>query len=552
MAENEEDSLQTNKIHRIFSFEDLYKPLNNLKDTSNKTDKIENINLINKEISINMSHKYQYMHEKKLTLNSKKKLAIRLILLFLILIFIPFQSIVSNSLTSVEKKYLFNHIDDLVSYETLSDNSPINIFNIFNFMLNKDFISGISCILYIVFHPFIALKLIYSVCIILYIIIIFKCFYQSKRPLWEEDIGDNSENHIIKCETSFGNPSAYIFIIHFYFLYSIFCIKEFYKKNKNIQIILKIILFLIYIGLIIFGYIYVLLYKLNYLHEMIFTNVLTMAIICLLIDLDKKYERKFFNATKTIFKVRKNKMKSFIFCFGLTFLSILLYNFISPKDSLFSVEQKLSSNTSTCSQNQKEELGLKSTFNNIPYIFCMMGAFWGACLAIENNPGIWWYQPLIIDENKLTKIDEVNSKNIKEKINCLEILLLILKSVVITIVFLLLSFGFYKLPYITFEFNFFISCIKYFSINFICMGIMPIIFGFFRINKKIEEINVNLNEDNLIYQIQDSKKKKKDKNLFSTTLFVDYYEKARYPLLNMKIKLDENTSEMLSSFSNMD
>jgi len=46
-----------------------------------------------------------------------------------------------------------------------------------------------------------------------------KCFYQSKRPLWEEGIGGIDENDIIQCETSFSNPSASIFIIHFYFNY---------------------------------------------------------------------------------------------------------------------------------------------------------------------------------------------------------------------------------------------------------------------------------------------------------------------------------------------
>jgi len=555
--ENENESLQTNKIHRIFSFEDLYKPINNLQglQPSDKSDKIEDLNLI--ENNDNFTNKqndkqHLYMYEKKLTSNSKRKLTIRLSLLFLIIIFISFQIIASNSLTSVEKKQLFKNIENLVSYEKLSDNSPTNIFYIFTILLNKDFISGISCVLYIIFHPFIALKLIYSVCIIFYIIIISKCFYQSRRPFWEEDIGNNDENDIIKCETSFSNPSISIFIIHFYFLYSIFCIKEFYKKNKNMITILKIILFLIFIALVVFEYIFLLLYKLNYLHEMVFTTVLTLVLICLLMDFNKKFERKFFNSTKTIFKVRKNKIKSFVFCFGLTFMSILLYNFISLKKSLLSVEQKLAFNN-VCSQNQKEELGLKSTFNDIPYIFCMMGAFWGACLANENNPGIWWYQPLIIDENELSKIDIVNYKIIGDKTNILEILLLIFKSLFIAIVFLLIWYGFYKIPYITFEFNFLINCVKYFCINFICTGIMPIIFGFFKINKKLEKINIkHNNEDNLIYLYNDFKKnkKKKNKNLFSTTLFVDYYEKARYPILQIKINMKDNINESLSNISN--
>ena len=171
----ENDTLQSNKIERVFSFEDLYKPVNRLRnfESSNSLDKFANLDLIetspiDDSNASKKKDKPYYMYEKKLTTNSKQKLTIRLILIILILIFIPFQNIVSNSLTLVEKNYLFNHIQNLVSYETLSSDSPKNIFNIFKFLLNKDFISGISCVLYILFHPFIALKMIYAVCIFLY------------------------------------------------------------------------------------------------------------------------------------------------------------------------------------------------------------------------------------------------------------------------------------------------------------------------------------------------------------------------------------------------
>ena len=552
MAENE--SAGENKLERVFSFEDFFKRTNTLHNfgSSKTLDNYEDLNLIETDSVIESKSSYKkdkpyYKYEKRLTANSKRKLMIRLILVILILIFIPFQNIGSDSLTLFEKKYLFKHVENLVSFETLSSDSPKNIFNIFKFVLNKDFISGISCLLYIIFHPYIALKLIYCVCIIFYLISIIKCIYQSNRPLWENDINGKNEKEVLECETSFSNPSEGIFIIHFYFLYSIFCIKEFYKRNKNIKIILKLILFIMYIGIIIFGYIFMLLYKLHYLHEMVFTNVLTMIIVCLLIDFDTKIHRKFFNSTKTIFKTRKNKIKAFIFCFGLTFIAILLYNFISLKNSLFSVEKKLDS----CSQRQKEEIGLKSTFNNIPYIFCMMGAFWGTCLAIENNPGEWWYQPLIIDENELAKINRGKFNIIGEKIKISEILLLILKSILLVIVFLLIWFIFYKIPFITFEFNFFISCLKYFCINFICTGIMPIIFGFLKMNKKVENINIKSINEELMYGYEEKKENKKKKNIFSSTLFIDYHEKARYPLLHLKSEKrgEERENEMIYSFS---
>ena len=61
---------------------------------------------------------------------------------------------------------------------------------------------------------------------------------------------------------------------------------------------------------------------------------------------------------------------------------------------------------------------------------------------------------------------------------------------------------------------------------------MPIIFGFLKMNKNIEEFNINNNES--IIGFEDTKKKKR--NIFTTTLFVNYYEKSRYPFLHMKLE----------------
>lgn len=71
---NENDSVQTNKIERVFSFEDLYKPVNNLRNfgSSNEIDKVENLNLIegnsdnnSKSTTQRRGKNYYYMYEKK-------------------------------------------------------------------------------------------------------------------------------------------------------------------------------------------------------------------------------------------------------------------------------------------------------------------------------------------------------------------------------------------------------------------------------------------------------------------------------------------------------
>jgi hypothetical protein len=71
------------------------------------------------------------------------------------------------------------------------------------------------------------------------------------------------------------------------------------------------------------------------------------------------------------------------------------------------------------------------------------------------------------------------------------------------------------------------NIIKYFSITFICFGIMPIMFGFLHMNKKVGDIYDNLNEIN--EEINDW-----SKNLFAASLFVNYQEKARYPYIHLK------------------
>ena len=545
---NDDDSTKENKIHHVFSFED-FKQNNNIKNIANNIDNNEQLNLIEKDSNDHSkspnkkNEKVSYMYERKLTMNSKKMLSIRFLIIILILIFIPLQNIASNSLTSYEKNNLFYHIQDIITNETLSNDFPKTFFNIFNYFLDKDFICGVSCLLYIILHPFIALKLIYSVCILFYGIIFVKCFYQSRRPLWEEGISKNDED-ITRCETSFSNPSGSLFIINFYYMYSIFCIKDFYNKNHELKLATKIVLFIIYIVISLLIYFYLLIYRLNFLHEIIFTSVISLAIVCLLMEINSKIHKKFYNATKNIFKVRKNKMKSFIFCFGLMFIAILLYNFITIKNTLVTVEKKLSINKA-CSQNQREELGLKSTFNDIPFLFCMMGAFWGACLTIENNPGIWWYQPFIFDEYEIFKFHGKHSIIYnEEKTPLSEILLLVLKSFIMLIVFILLLFAYSQIPFISFEFNLLISCIKYFSINFICTGILPIIFGFFKINKKIDDFDIkDDNSNDYIYKIYDLNKK--NKNLFTPTLFVDYHEKARYPFLRIQEKPDKDNQDMM-------
>ena len=523
---------EKNKLQHAFNFEDLY----NEDDDSNASITNSDKNLYELNSVENKENKYSkssgksvdYNYEKKLTKNSKFELLIRILIISFGIIFVPFSLMVSNSFERIEALIIFKNINNFASKTTLKDGSIKNLFNIIKFIQNKDFLLGIATVLYILFHPFISLKIVFSSGILYFFNIAMKVIKQSRRPLWGKAI-NIEENDIIECETSFSSPCDGIFFLTLYFIYSIFCIKSFYTKDRksNMNILLKIFFFILYLFLIISDYFYLLLYKLNYLHEIIFTNMMTLIFVCVLIDFDKKIHKKFSNSTKNIFKTRKNKLKFFFHIFSLFLLGILLYNFVLPNEILMEVIGTLSKNKS-CSKKQIETLGMKSTFLDLPYILSMLGTFWGACLTIEKNPGEWWYQPLIIDKSSLDKIDENNFEIKSNKISCKEILFLILKSVIMAIIYGALMIGFRRIPYITFEFNMIIEGIKYFLITFICFGIMPIIFGFLHMNKKVEGIYDNLG-DSIIQENKDW-----SKNIFAASLFIKYQEKTRYPYIHFK------------------
>ena len=464
--------------------------------------------------------------ENKLSKDSKFDLLVRIILISSALIFIPLSYMVTDNFEEVENNIIFYNIKNLVSREYLSNKSPTNIFYYSKIIQDKDFMCGISCILYTIFHPYITLKIVCSTSCIFFIITLMKCINQSQRPLWKI-IDNNNINDIIECETSFSSPSIGIFLISFYYLYSAFCIRAFYSKNKNMNIIYKIILLIIYIAINILEYIYLLLYRLNYLHEIVYTHMLTLVILCLLIDFDKKFHKKLFDSTKNIFKARKNKIKIFIYASFMFIFGLVTYDFILTKKVLFEVTDKLSNNDS-CSQNQKEIFGMIATLLDMPYMFSGVGAFWGACLTIEYNPGEWWYQPLILDYSEIDKDKLQNFEIPKEKISCTTILSLILKCILMTVVNFLIWLGFEQIPYISFEFNLMMNGIKFFVIYFICFGIMPIIFGFLHLNKKIRDIYDDIFSDIL------NPDEALNKNIFSATLFVNYQERARYPIVHLK------------------
>jgi hypothetical protein len=178
--------------------------------------------------------------------------------------------------------------------------------------------------------------------------------------------------------------------------------------------------------------------------------------------------------------------------FGIEFIAIISYFFITENNNLSEVEDKIL-NSKNCSQINKDELGLQITFKHISYVFGIIGAFWGACFTIENNIGKWWNFNLI------------NS---------------IIKVIIILISSFILIFSFSKIDNVTYEFNFVVQCVKYFLFYYVNFGLIPFVFSILKLTQ------LNKNE-------YDNKKKKI--MLFKPSIFV---------LEKEKLKIDENINQI--------
>ena len=520
MEEKDESKISLEPSILSFEEEDKIYSSGSLPLVQNNQEKKENIENTENNIQNEKKKKLKRsidINTQKLTSNSKIRLIITVILVCLSLIFIPFHSVANSYLMRIENYKLFNSMDNFVSIETLNSSSLKKLFKFFNLFLNKDFMAGFSCVLYTLFHPFIAMKVIYGAINFFYCLILMQILYQSKRPSWEE--WDNKNDTIIECEASFSSPCTSLFIFIFYTVYSLYSYRKFYSlPHSHMNKFLKIVLFIIFMSFIITEHIILLIYKMHYLHEMIFTTCLTLVWICLLIGLDHKLQNMFYRATKNLFKTRKNKIKFFLYCFLQLFLAVVLLNFSESRFTSYKIEEKIILSDS-CSKIQKEEISIKNSFIDISYIFCMLGTFWGASLTLEHPPGEWWYHPARFYYSEI--INDKSKDN--HEIDSYTIFILLLKGIITILVFFSLWFLMNFIPYISFIFNFVINCIKYFSLFFICTGILPIVYGFLGLNKDRKGLNKRI-DDFVKIELNSN-------NLFKSSLFVKCFDRTRIPII---------------------
>ena len=296
------------------------------------------------------------------------------------------------------------------------------------------------------------------------------------------------------------------------------------------NIILKIILFIVFISFLITEMVLLIIYRLHYLHELLFTICLAFIMISLLIGFENKLQNIIFNATKNFFKIRKNKIKIFLYIIFELLCGILLFNLIGNKFSTYQIEANIMRSDS-CSKQQKEELSLSNSFMDLSYIFCLLGEFWGASLTLENKVDEWWYQ------TKKYFNSRNSNREINERSTCL-IFTILLKGFITIVIYVGIWFLFNYIPYINFLFNFVINCAKYFLLFFICTGVLPIVYGLIGVNKKF-----NISSKRLDEILEDSN----SNNLFKSSLFVKCFDKSRIPMFtgDNKIKYVQLLSEDL-------
>ena len=441
----------------------------------------------------------QYNNEKKrnninydkiiLSPKSKINVILRTMIISLCCFFFPFEAIVNNRLQQIEfQLYVENNFFSFLFSTKLMNSQEFHSFIdiLMKIIGTSDSIMVIISIIYLNFHPFIGLKLILISSITQYFIIMLQILFQAHRPFW-----DLEEFETI-CRNTYPNPSSRLFVSSFFYLYAIISF-NLLKKKKFLPIqkfFISIFYIIILIALLImFGGIYLL-----YLHQIIYTFVISIVVIALLIDFDTKIHNFIFNSLKNVYNTRLYKMKIFFYICGLFFGGFISLYFIEEND-INKIKDKIYQN-SNCSDEDLEMFGIKQSLLNISFLSGVIGAFWGAAFTVEKKVGKWW------SESSL-------------KISIIKLIYI----GIICAIFILAKY-YIKIIKSKFELYFALEIILDFLESYCIFGPLPLFFQYMGFNehyttKSYEKINVNLREENEIQFFratifEDEKKGKKN------------------------------------------
>ena len=453
----------------------------------------------------------------KLTKKSKLNLILRTIIITLFSVFFAMNLILYSKLESIElklynqKKYYF--FSFLLSNNIMvSQKFKLYIDKVISILASLNTLNVYNSIVYLTFHPFIGLKLVFVVNISHYLLILIKIILQAHRPFWDlikEEISNES-----LCKNDYASPSINLFFCCFFSLYSIITIQLIQKKKfNNLQKYLLFIFHFIFVGLLVI----ILGVTLDeYLHQLIFTIILGFVLICLLLEFDKNIHNSIFKTLKNVYNTRIYKMKIFFYIMGLVAITFISLYFIDEND-LIIIKQKIK-NIQSCEDEDFQMFGIKKSFNDLSYIFGVLGAFWGAAFTVEKNIGKWWGG----ESKKLFVIK-------------------VISIIIMNILFIIIK---YYLPYIfnNYEFNFVLGALLNFLQYFCLFGIIPLFLHQMELIEKRKKLKNNKES------IKKSIKNEEDDNviLFKTSIFKDEKKKEDnegFVILNKEVKKRSEVTE---------
>ena len=312
----------------------------------------------------------------KITLTDKSKftLVLRVIIISLCCIYFPLESILDNRLEEIEITTFLNKRNQLF-IQTDFYQKFVHI--ITTILGTNDFIMIYISIVYIIGHPFIGLKLMLVCCFFQYIITILQIIYQANRPFW------NSDQVKTICNNSYPNPCSTFFFCCFYYIYCFLSFNMFNKKKfQNVQKIILLVVYLIYISILYF--LFITSYFL-YHHQIVFNIVLSTVVLVLLISFDTKIYNFIFKFLKNLYNTRVYKMKILYFVIGLFVIEFILLAFFEESD-MNKIKDNLMNNP-YCNEYKIETLGTKAGVLKTSFLASLAGAFWGAAYTVEKKVG---------------------------------------------------------------------------------------------------------------------------------------------------------------------
>lgn len=391
-------------------------------------------------------------YDLRLTQTSKYLMVLRVFILFVTFIFIPFEALSSVSLDIIEMKTIYKFINKIVTNEVIENfwfKSGIKVFNIL--FLNMDILYIYSSFVYILFHPFRAVKIVFSLCICSYVLVLMRLLYQAARPFWY------LRQEVVECNLSYANPSLTTFNSLFFISILLIQYAENYKKSSENSISVKqrIGYFFVFLLIILINVVIHLVSKTNFLYQQLFGIVICLVMLVITMDLDSTVHNFLLDLFKTRFKIRKFKIYSIILSLTFFIVSCLLYSIVVDKITILTVQNLVL--TKSC----KDEiflLGKEKTILDSSCIFSITGVIWGAGYTVENNVSKWW--------------------NSSFKHSILKILLIIFLS---SAYFISINLLIGVIP--NFELIFVIECLKSFSYFYLSFAFFPILFKAFHLNE---------------------------------------------------------------------